>query len=49
MGINYSFNADIWSLGIIIYECCTGQVYLRKSIDFGATNFSTQKLYCYLY
>jgi serine/threonine protein kinase len=25
MGINYSFNADIWSLGIIVYECCTGQ------------------------
>jgi serine/threonine protein kinase len=25
-GINYTFNADVWSLGLLVYQCCTAQV-----------------------
>jgi hypothetical protein len=25
-GLNYTFNADVWSLGLLVYQCCTAQV-----------------------
>ena len=24
-GMNYSFNADIWSLGLLVFQCSTGE------------------------
>ena len=30
-GLDYSFNADIWGVGILAFECCTGKGPYEKT------------------
>lgn len=44
---NYSYAADIWSLGLTIFECGTGK-YPYTAID-GPANLMLQVRYCSLF
>ena len=33
-GLNYSFNADIWGVGILAFECCAGRGPYQAHISF---------------
>eukprot|EP00283_Hemiselmis_rufescens_P016124 CAMPEP_0173440474 /NCGR_PEP_ID=MMETSP1357-20121228/22951_1 /TAXON_ID=77926 /ORGANISM="Hemiselmis rufescens, Strain PCC563" /LENGTH=282 /DNA_ID=CAMNT_0014405953 /DNA_START=93 /DNA_END=937 /DNA_ORIENTATION=- len=33
-GLDYSFNADVWSLGLMTYQCCTGLAPYQGSNTF---------------
>ena len=33
-GMDYSFNADIWSLGLLVYECATGKAAYAGTNQF---------------